>query len=474
MWKSVFYTMAALVVGLTGCQARHAAPALPEPPPLGREYRLSELAGGEQAVKDDALPPPCGTITLRDASAYALLHNPDLAVYSWEIRVRQAKALQAGLYPNPELEVELEEVGRTSGRAGFEGSQASLVLGQLIDLTNKPGKRREIALLETSLAGWDYEAQYLAVYGQVTGAFVDVLAAQRMLTLRQEQVDLAERVLAAVTERVEIGKDAPMEQTKASIALAETRIDLTRAQHRLEAARKILAATWGSQAPQFDAVAGDLELLWAVPSSDVLFQQLGRNPALARWPTKIEQREDSIGLEESRAIPDPVVFGGLQQFNEDDETAFIFGVTIPLPVWDRNQGNILAARHGLSQARAQQRAVESALMAELAGAYETLASAYAEAADLKNEIVPRGKEVFEATGQAYRGGKVGYLEVLDAQRTFFTAKARHIESLAAYHKARAAVEQLIAAPLDAKSIQDQPDAGDPPGAVVTSTIIEAR
>jgi len=379
-----------------------------------------------------------------------------LALYSWEIRIRQAQALQAGLYANPDLKVQVGEVGRKGGRGGVAGSEASLVLGQLIDLTNKPSQKRAIGLLEARLAGWDYEAARLAVYKQVVQAFVEVLTAQELWALRAEQVALAERALKAVADRVATGKDAPTEQTKATIALSKTQIEHRRTEHRLAAARKVLAATWGSHLPDFDAVVGELETLWTVEPCEVLYSQLEQNPALARWPTELEKREESIRLEESRAIPDPVLFGGIQQFNEQDETALLFGVGIPLPVWDRNQGNLLAAQHAKSKTQARQRAAQAKLMAELAVAYKTLVSAYSEAADLKKTIVPLSEKVFEATGQAYVGGKVGYLQVLDSQRTYFAAKARYLEALGAYHKARANVEQLIAAPLAHQMKQDHP------------------
>jgi cobalt-zinc-cadmium efflux system outer membrane protein len=121
----------------------------------------------------------------------------------------------------------------------------------------------------------------------------------------------------------------------------------------------------------------------------------------------------------------------------------VFGLSIPVPVSNRNQGRILEARYNLVKAEKQREAVEAAVYANLADGYGVLSSAFIEVTDLKSEVLPGAQSAFDAAMQGYRGGKFGYLMVLDAQRTLFQTRARYIESLAAYHRARAGVERLI-------------------------------
>src|SRR5262245_21813874 len=113
------------------------------------------LAPSGEAV-DDRLP--SGAVSLEDALAAALLHNPELATYPFEIRAEEARALQEGLLPNPSLSTEVENFGRFGGGGdGVEKAQTTVSLTQLFELGGKRTKRRSLAKLDSEIAGWDYE-----------------------------------------------------------------------------------------------------------------------------------------------------------------------------------------------------------------------------------------------------------------------------------------------------------------------------
>jgi len=140
--------------------------------------------------------------------------------------------------------------------------------------------------------------------------------------------------------------------------------------------------------------------------------------------------------------------GGWQHFNETDDSAAVFGLSIPLAVSNRNQGGIRRATYLLAKAQESGKAAEIKALAALEEAAQRLASAYAEATALKNEVLPGAQSSFDAVSNGYRDGKFDYLQVLDAQRTLFEARSRYVESLAAYHKASADVERLIGRGID--------------------------
>jgi len=316
-------------------------------------------------------------------------------------------------------------------------------LGQLIELAGKPSKRKRVATLGSKLAGWDYEAKRLDVLTNVAHAFVEVLAAQNRLALAEELVQLSDQVLNTVTQRVDAGKDSPVEKTKAQVALASANIEQEQARQRLASAHKRLAATWGSVSPAFERAVGRLDATLPIPSETELTNLLAQNPDLARWAVEVERRRAALKLEKAKAVPDITLSGGMQRFNETDENAMVFGLAIPVPLFNQNQGRIREAKYNLAKAQKLRRAVETSLYTTLADAYQALASASIESTGLKNEVLPGAQSAFDATKQGYREGKFDYLMVLDAQRTFFYARARYIESLAAYHKAKANVERLI-------------------------------
>jgi cobalt-zinc-cadmium efflux system outer membrane protein len=447
------------VLGVSGCMDSGNDTAWPDARPLGQEFSTFRPPKKPPKTVSDIpeIAEPNGAITLRRALALALIHNPELRAFSWEVRASEARTLQASLLPNPEIKVEVEEVGGTGERSGFDGAATTIQLGQLIELAGKPTKRKRLASLESKLAGWDYEAKRLNVLTEVAHALVEMLAAQERLKLTEELVELSEQVLNTVTQRVETGKDSPVEKTKAQVSLASARIEQKQARQRVASARKQLAATWGSISPGFDVVTGQLDATFPIPSETELRHLLAQNPDLARWAIEMQRRRAALELEKANAITDPKIFGGMQRFNETDDTPVVFGLSIPIPTSNRNQGRILEARYNIAKARRQRRAAEANLYVALADAYEALSSALIEVTALKNEVLPGAQSAFDATRQGYRQGKFDYLMVLDAQRTFFQARARYIESLAAYHKAKADVERLIGRPIDGETVSKSED-----------------
>jgi cobalt-zinc-cadmium efflux system outer membrane protein len=141
--------------------------------------------------------------------------------------------------------------------------------------------------------------------------------------------------------------------------------------------------------------------------------------------------------------------GGVRRLSETRDTALIMQLSIPLPVFDRNQGAILEARYQLARAGEERRAAEVRVLTDLAATYAELSSAFTEATALQNEVLPGAQSAFEAFSEGYRQGKFGFLDVLDAQRTLFEARGRYIEALTAYHRAVTEMERLIGEPLEA-------------------------
>ena len=434
-----------LLVALGGCVPAARPVELPERRPLGRDVAAYvaphvPLGAGAAAAPAQA---PSGALTLRQALALALMGNPELAAASWGTRAAEARTLQAGLLPNPELEAEVEEFAGQGDLRGVDAAATTLALSQLVELGGKRVRRVRVAELEGELAGWDYEAKRLDVFTETAKTFVQVLAAQQRVALNEELVRLAERGHKTVMQKVQSGKVSAVEGDKARVELATSRIELAQAKRGLAARRKQLAASWGSGAPTFEQVSGQLGAASRIPSAEQLAGCLARNPDVARWATEIKQRQARLALERANRTPDLTLSGGVQYFNETDDGAFVVGVSVPLPLFDRNQGGIREAQAELAKAAEGRRAAEAQLHADLAGAYEALASAHDEATALKSEVLPAAQRAFDAVQEGYRQGKFAYLEVLDAQRTLFEARQKLIEALASYHQAVADVERLI-------------------------------
>jgi cobalt-zinc-cadmium efflux system outer membrane protein len=395
------------------------------------------------ASSPDKPPEPTGDVALRDALSLALQYNPELAVFSIEVRVAEARTLQAGLRPNPEVNITAEHFAGSGALRGYDSAETTIQIGQLIELGGKRPKRARVASLERDLAGWDYEAKRADVLAETSKSFVDVLAGQERVALSKELLRLAEQTFETVSARVQAGKVSPVEETRAGVALSNSRIEHARAQRSLEAARKKLSAAWGSGAPAFERAVGPLGQVSPIPPADRLTQEIRRNPDIARWDTEMEQRRAAAALQDAIRIPDVTLAAGVRDYRESGDSAFLAGASIPLPLFNRNQGGILESRRRLAKAERESSAAVNRVRASLAETYQTLSTAVSEIDALKTTVIPGAQSAFEAASEGYRQGKFGYLDVLDAQRTLFEARGQYISALATYHKAVADLERAI-------------------------------
>jgi cobalt-zinc-cadmium efflux system outer membrane protein len=383
-----------------------------------------------------------GVITLGQALTAALRNNPDLDAVSAEIKAQEARAVQAGLLPNPELGVEVENFGGSGDVSGFEATETTVQLSQRFELGEKRAKRKQVASLGRDVAQSAYESGRADVFTAVQKAFVGVLSAQGRVSLAGELVTIAEQVFRTVSERVKAGKVSPIEETGARIGLASSRVKLAQARLGLEAARKTLSLTWGSETADFERAEGRLDALLILPGLDRLVPLVAKNPDFARLEKEIEARRANLFLENAKRIPDLTVSGGARRLNESDDTAFVMGFSVPLPLFDRNQGGVEEARHKLDKAKRALEAARRNTVSSLTERYGVLSSAFEEAESLKTRIIPDAMAAFKGTREGYQLGKFGYLFMLDAQRVLFDAEIQHLDALTTYHQALADIERL--------------------------------
>jgi cobalt-zinc-cadmium efflux system outer membrane protein len=444
--------MVSLLIWLTGCTVQEPLTVNP-----GRRYDNSPGHPAPSFESADNLrkktvnmTEPNGVLTLRQVLALTLMNNPELKAFSWETRAAQARELQAGLWPNPELGLDVEDVGGSGPRSGFDVAETTIQLSQLIELGNKAQKRRNVASLEKDLSGWDYEAKRLEVLTEASNAYIELLAMQEKTTLLSDLVDVSEQTVRSVAQRVEAGKDSPLEKTKASVALSGVQLEHKQTLQELETAKKMVASFWGGEQPRFTRAEGQLETVSDIPEIDDLRQKVLQNPQLARWEKEIARSKAALDLERSKALPDVSIGAGVKRFNETDDNAFVFGIAIPLPISDRNQGGRMEAVANLSKSYEEQRAAHIEVMNQFNQIAGELSISLNKIKELRSSILPGAKDVFDASREAYTEGKIGYLNVLDAQRTFFEVRVQYIEALENYHKARTDMERLIGQEINSK------------------------
>ena len=448
--KKLSFPITALLVIFSGCANSRNEGVQPIRPSSGREYATCQPPQQASVVASDVpeLAEPNGVVTLPDAVALALARNPQLSIFPYDLRVADARVQQAGLRPNPELQIDIEEFGGRGERSGFNGAETTVQVGQPIELGDKRVRRTRVASLDKELVQWDYKSARLDVMRQATLAFVAVLAAQERLALTERLLELSRKAQVAVAQRVKAGKDSPVDELRADVAFSESRIERQKAEKALIAARHGLAAAWGGHAPVFEKAADDFyEVSGPRPLTEMTAAIAG-NPDLARWATEQERRREVLRLEKAQASPDITIGGGVRRFEQTDDAAMVFGFAMPIPLLNRNQGAIAAAMAEFAKARQQYQAARIETLASLSQVSSALEAAYDEVTISRNDVLPKAQQAFEAAQQGYEQGKFDYLYVLDAQRTLFRTQAQYVDSVEAYHKAQADVERLIGGPLN--------------------------
>ena len=458
----------AIFLSMSGCGPSPLAESWPEARPLGRDldaYRPppklpAEHTAHAQSAIEGGSKEPTGGLQLRQALALALEKNPGLRGFAWEVRAAEARTLQAGLLPNPELEVEVENLAGSGEFSSTDAAETTIALSQLIELGGKRSKRTRVASLERDLAGWDYEAARIEVLTEVTQRYIQVLSFQRRLKLATDAEALSQQFFDTVSKRVEAGAAASVEMTRAGVVVSTSRIELQRAQRRLWASRISLASTWGNPSPRFKSVAGELESIGEIPTIESLAELISQNPNVARWAVEITGRRAEMDLAKAQSTPDVTVGVGTRHFSETSDDAMVVGLSLPLPIFDRNQGGVLEARFNVAKAQQEQRAAQARVGAALGSVYQELASSRAEAIALRDDALPPATEAYQAIRQAFDQGNLGFLDVLDAERTLIRLRQQYLDALTAYHGSVAEIEGLIGQPLETSSPEGEPGSGD--------------
>jgi cobalt-zinc-cadmium efflux system outer membrane protein len=446
----------ALAALLGAADPSAAEPSSPPRAALGADLATFEAPA---AAGEPVLPPapePVGRLTLRDALAAALLGSPELAAEAYEVRARESAAVQAGLPPNPELDLSVEHFAGTGRYRGFRASESTLQIGQLVELGGKRAARVRLADGERALAAFDWEAKRLDVLTRTTLAFVDLLQAQGESELAVETVRSTRALVAAADARARAGAGTPEEPSRFRVGLAEAEVEQRRARRAVELARLRLAATWGAGAPRFEHAAGDLASGAAPPPLEALHARIAASPDLARWEAELAARRRRVELERSRAVPDVRVGPGIRGYAEDDDAALVLGASVPLPFWNRNQGAVAEARHRLAKSASERRAAEVRLGADLAAAHALAASARAEAEALARDALPQADASRRAVRAAYDAGRLGPLDVLESQRGWTSLRAQRLRALGDHHRGVAEIERILGAPLDAAPAPSHP------------------
>ena len=387
------------------------------------------------------LDEPTGDLTLQQAIALAVSQNPELVSLSWETQMTEGRRIQAGLRPNPELSVEMENVG--GSLPGASNAEATVSLEQTLELGGKRGARIDAAKEERRVVDLDYEILRLSVVSEVKERFAEVLATGLLTDLAHEDLQVVDAVTSAAAQRVRAGAVSPAEESRAVVELANARLQQLLLGEQYSLARRRLASLWGSAVPQFSRAVGSLDTLAQVPSINSLLQGTQDSFEMARWKAETRLRERLLAVERSKRVPDLTLGAGFRSLRETNDETFVAGLSIPLPIFHRNQGDIHTAGASVSQGRSETQRALIARQSQVVDAFTSLTQAGHKIRVIRRDVVPGATRALEQVRTGYERGRFGYLDLLEARRTWIRARTEEISGLLEYQLARAELERLL-------------------------------
>lgn len=377
-----------------------------------------------------------GPLTLDAALALAAASNFSVFAAARDVDAAEGGIMQARTIPNPEIAAVMEDTRRatrsTTGQVNLP-----------IELGGKRSARIDAAERTRELAQATLASVRGDIRAQVIESFFAVLIAQERVKLAAGSADIAARGAQAAARRVAAGKISPVDETKARVEQANAELELAEATAGLESARQALTALWGNTAPRFAEAQGNLDALPSRPAPAILQQELEGSPLVAASRAELDRRQAVIGVERSRQYPDVTVSLGAKRDNESNRNMAVLGVAIPLPLFDRNQGNLYAAIRQADKAQDEHLANRINLTRSLLQASNQLSVSRASAQTLKATVLPGAEQAYNAATIGFEAGKFNYLDVLDAQRTLFQARIRYLGVLGQTYQAATTIDRIL-------------------------------
>jgi cobalt-zinc-cadmium efflux system outer membrane protein len=396
------------------------------------------------------LPGLASAQSLNLRQALTLARDSDVGLTASEARIEAASGAlrQAGVSPNPQIGVEIENFPRSNLNTPFHRAEATLFYQRTIERGDKREARINASRADLEVVRLRRIVRGLDLFQSVETAWNEAVAAEASVQIAAEQLATVQAFQEEVRRRVEAARDPLFAGARVDTQVIQAQIALDQARLTADNARRALAAYWSNPTdrpldisefenteaplPAFPAQSVDLALLEAVR----------------------ETADTQIAVEQSRAVPDLTLRGGVRYLEDGRDLAFVVGGSLPIGVYDTNRGNIERAEAERLAADREIAAARLARVRDTVRLQARIATSAAEASRIEAEVLPKAEEAVALVRDGFNRGGFSYLDVIDAQRALIEARIRRIEALKALHTDRAALNRLAASHADLISSEE--------------------
>ena len=412
----------------------------PVPPVIHAGFR--EPTGGGVVRAEGIAPPDLPAIPagVEELVQIAVGRNPKLSRATFAIDAAQGRYVQAGLYPNPDLAVNWDEIGDRTGAGGILSLprfSQQIVTGRKLSLS------QAIVANEVNQATITLMGERYAVIGSVRSAYYDLFALERKVAILDELVKVAGEAVKNGQALLDNKQIARLDLVQLEVERARFVAEAEATRREIPAVKKRLAATVGDPRLAVGAVTGSFEDVPQYDADRTLETVLATHPEIRTAKVEVERAQAAIRRAEVEPIPNITFSTGYIRQYENQSHDFALGLSAPVPVWNRNQGNIRAAKAELGMAIQTVGRTENDLAERVATAFRTYSAALKRAEQYKTEILPRSEETYKLSLEAFKGGQFAYLSVIQAQRAVAEARLEYNRSLGEAWRAAADLSALL-------------------------------
>lgn len=386
----------------------------PASPVVGRPI-AGQPAGPPAPVREPVIAPRTGplpsTLSIAQALDEAAARSPAVVAAQADFAAAEARVRQSGVRSNPELSFEVENIAGTGELRGLRSTEATLAVNQRLDLGGRRSARVSAAQAELAVQQLRLAIARADLAQSVREQFARAVTARERLAQATENVERAGRFARVAQILVDAGRDPPLRALRARSALAQAEAEREAAEADELAARSSLAALFGAREP-LGAVTGTMldltpELVNPQTSLEVMLADAERVAAEAGVRQQLAERR-----------LDPAVGVGVRHVRESGDFGLVAGVSMPLQVFDRNRGNIEAARSAVAAAEARRASALASTTARARNAIANVQSTGRRVEALEETALPEATEALRLTERSYAEGRATLLELLDAQNAY--------------------------------------------------------
>ena len=369
-------------------------------------------------------------LSLADLEALALQNNPTLAQAQAGIEMEQGNYRQAGLYPNPQIGY----LNGTASNAAVKQSNGVFISQEFVT-AHKLDLDQHAWSQEIKRVQWDREAQSMRVLNDLKIRYYEVLGAQEAMAVSQRLEKIAAENLRVAERLLEAKTGTRIDVLQAKVQLETVRLNLDDAEYRYDAAWEQLATIIGTTPMQPVPLVGDLA--GEIPHLDLesCWQELlARSPQLRSAESELDHGWATYRLSRAQAVPNVTLQSVVEYDKATQATTASTLVALPLPLYNRNQGNIDKALADVRTDQAEICRVQLVLRDQLADSFRRYKTSLRQTERLKQSILPNTEENLTLAKQLYTGGESAFSPVLVAQQSYFESQIAYVEALTELHK----------------------------------------